>query len=544
MVSTGGPESVMPDASHRQLCRVDPDDEKLCALLIEFANDLVLNLSSQSLIDHLAVRIVEVLPVTGVGLTLFAEGEDPLLLAGSNLEALKLEWLQHEIGEGPSVAARHAVEGVAAPDLDGDPRFPQFGALAVAGGTLAAFAWPLRHEGRCIGALDLYRDTVGPLDPADVVSAQTLADVATSYLVNARLRDEVAAERDQFQHSSLHDPLTGLPNRRLLRDRIDQAARRSRRSATTASVLFVDLDHFKAINDTHGHRVGDAVLCAVATRLESLVRPGDTLARLSGDEFVFLCEDLQGRHDAELLADRIRDAFVEPFRLDDFDLTLTTSASVGVACAGPADPLSEIMLEEADHAMYEAKVAGSDHFSVDGTDRAVDVSGEEVIDPRSLPPLSSALSTEWALPCGHEACEEHYTPAWAREEEDVAESTSLVYVGPGVLTNVVRMEAPVMSAFARDALAEVRTTMCDGIFFTRQSPRGAHVVKRIHVVLTGKNPTLRDVKEQLAAQARDLGAQAVINFRYEHHATTWLRRRLEHDKAPCSWYGEGQAVRW
>src|SRR5660397_243872 len=115
-------------------------------------------------------------------------------------------------------------------------------------------------------------------------------------------QEEARAASDRFRDSELRDPLTGLPNRLLLQQRLEHTARRAGRSHATAAVLFVDLDRFKQINDTYGHQVGDDVLIAVAHRLAALVRPGDTLARVSGDEFVFLCEDVSHAADIEVVA--------------------------------------------------------------------------------------------------------------------------------------------------------------------------------------------------------------------------------------------------
>ena len=122
--------------------------------------------------------------------------------------------------------------------------------------------------------------------------AQTLADVVAAYLLNAQAREEALETSDRFHHNARHDPLTGLPNRVMFQYRLEHAGQRAQRSNTNAAVLFADLDRFKQVNDTHGQQVGDELLFAVAQRLAALVRPGDTLARVSGDEFVFLCEDL------------------------------------------------------------------------------------------------------------------------------------------------------------------------------------------------------------------------------------------------------------
>ncbi|QXC62231.1 EAL domain-containing protein [Aquihabitans sp. G128] len=224
----------------------------------------------------------------------------------------------------------------------------------------------MRHEDGCLGALDLYRDQPGALDDDELATAETLADVATAYLLNARTRDEARRSRDQYQHRALHDHLTSLPNRHLLQERIEQAAQRARRSHATAAVLFADLDRFKVVNDTHGHRAGDDLLIAVARRLNGLVRAGDTLARVSGDEFVFLCEDLVDVAEAEGLAVRVTEVFAEPFLLAGVEAPITITASVGIAYAGPGSAISEQLVVEADMAMYQVKRrGGSGHQVVD-----------------------------------------------------------------------------------------------------------------------------------------------------------------------------------
>ena len=188
----------------------------------------------------------------------------PRYIAASDESALRFERLQTEIGQGPCLSAYESGEAVAVPDLAADDRFPRFGPAAMAAGLAAVFTFPLRHGDGRLGALDLYRDTPGELDPHDMDAAQTLADVAAAYLLNARARDEARATSDRFRHSALHDPLTGLPNRLLLQQRLEHAAQRAKRSHTNAAILFADLDRFKQVNDTHGHQVGDELLLAVA----------------------------------------------------------------------------------------------------------------------------------------------------------------------------------------------------------------------------------------------------------------------------------------
>jgi diguanylate cyclase (GGDEF)-like protein len=253
---------------------------------------------------------------------------------------------------------------VSSPDLASDGRFPRFGPPAVAAGLAAVFTFPLRHGDGRLGALDLYRDTTGPLDREDLAAAQTLADVAAAYLINAQAREDASAATDRFRRSALHDPLTGLPNRLLLQERFEHAARRAQRAHTNAAVLFADLDRFKTVNDSYGHQVGDDLLVAVAERLAGLVRPGDTLARMSGDEFVFLCEDVPNVEDAEMLARRIHDAFAHPFVLGSVELMVT--ASVGIAFAGPGEDIAKQLVVNADVAMYQAKrQGGASHQVID-----------------------------------------------------------------------------------------------------------------------------------------------------------------------------------
>jgi diguanylate cyclase (GGDEF)-like protein len=194
--------------------------------------------------------------------------------------------------------------------------------------------------------------------------AQTLADVAAAYLLNAQARRDLRASAERSRKRALHDALTGLPNRTLLLERLDHAVLRARRSGKMAAVLFADLDDFKAVNDMYGHSVGDELLVAITQRLTSRLRSGDTLARLSGDEFVVLCEDLNDPEEVNVIAARVCAAIEQPFVLSDTELQIT--ASVGIAYAGRGDELSAQLLQDADTAMYQAKrKGGAGHQIVD-----------------------------------------------------------------------------------------------------------------------------------------------------------------------------------
>jgi diguanylate cyclase (GGDEF)-like protein/PAS domain S-box-containing protein len=159
----------------------------------------------------------------------------------------------------------------------------------------------------------------------------------------------------QLVHRSLHDPLTGLPNRLLFQDRLWHALERGRRENTPPCVLIADLDGFKAINDRLGHPMGDLVLVTFAERLRSVLRASDTAARLGGDEFSIVCENTEPA-DAEVLADRLRASVTEPLSLGGTTVTIGLSIGIGAVAGGiePGD-VYERVVREADDAMYADK---------------------------------------------------------------------------------------------------------------------------------------------------------------------------------------------
>lgn len=163
-------------------------------------------------------------------------------------------------------------------------------------------------------------------------------------------------DRMWLERQALHDPLTKLPNRLLLMDRARQALARLHRTHGLVALLFVDLDRFKAVNDSLGHSLGDRLLVAVAERLHTTMRDSDTIARLGGDEFVILAEDLQSDAEAVSVAERLLHALEEPFVVGSAEISMLASVGVSVSHDPDADP--EALLREADVAMYRAKRAG------------------------------------------------------------------------------------------------------------------------------------------------------------------------------------------
>jgi diguanylate cyclase (GGDEF)-like protein/PAS domain S-box-containing protein len=179
------------------------------------------------------------------------------------------------------------------------------------------------------------------------------------YYVAARDITERKRREDALVRDASHDPLTGLPNRTQLQQRLARYLQRARHSGKRIAVLYVDLDGFKAINDSLGHAAGDEYLITLARRMEDCVRPGDLVARLGGDEFVILLDMVQDETSSMRAAERLQRSLQVPFRLGDREVK--GAASIGVALSGPQHERPLDLLRDADAAMYRAKTAGKGH---------------------------------------------------------------------------------------------------------------------------------------------------------------------------------------
>ncbi|HYB23339.1 MAG TPA: EAL domain-containing protein, partial [Solirubrobacteraceae bacterium] len=174
-----------------------------------------------------------------------------------------------------------------------------------------------------------------------------------------RTDQELSRREEELSFLATHDPLTKLPNRTLILDRVEQMLARSLRTQTPVAALFVDLDNFKQVNDTLGHQIGDELLQAVAARLDGVIRSSDALGRLGGDEFVVISEELSLSAGPELIAERLLDALREPFKLGAEKQTrVSVTASVGIAVGSGIT--AEELLRDSDIAMYGAKREGRD----------------------------------------------------------------------------------------------------------------------------------------------------------------------------------------
>jgi diguanylate cyclase (GGDEF)-like protein len=290
--------------------------------------------------DTASLRILDEAEA-GHTLLLSAHGIDPVLMTGLRRATIDQGLSGRTITSGRLVIAEDYVAD------------PQAHAL-LASHVRSAMSAPVSRNGEVVGSL-----LVGSFQPRRYSPAEQEILLAFAEHASLALNDAAAVEGmrrafDDAVHQATHDPLTGLPNRSLVLDRLEQALARSSRTGGRVTVLFADLDRFKVVNDSFGHSVGDGVLLCVSQRLRAAVRPHDTVARLAGDEFVVVCEDLTDS-DALDVAERVAATVAEPIVLDGRETVIT--ASIGIAHAEPGTR-AEDMLRDSDVAMYGAKERG------------------------------------------------------------------------------------------------------------------------------------------------------------------------------------------
>ena len=325
-------------------------------MLLERLSRIQRSIVSHAALDEVLDRIVngaaELLGDEVVGLRLVDKdkpGEMVLVASAGIAPELRRTERRGRVGEG--IAGRAIAEGRLVV-LENYETSPDANPAFASSGVRAAMAAPVRERGEVVGSLMVATRRPGrAYSAAEREMLLTFAEHASLALTDARTVGDA-------MHQAMHDSLTGLPNRALFLDRLEQALARAARSGAGVAVLFCDLDSFKTINDSLGHAAGDELLVGVARRLIGCVRPGDTAARFGGDEFVVLLEGISDE-DVASAAQRILDSFGDPFAIRDRDVFV--AVSIGIAMGSDQ---ADDLLRNADLALYRAKARGKGRYEL------------------------------------------------------------------------------------------------------------------------------------------------------------------------------------
>jgi diguanylate cyclase (GGDEF)-like protein/PAS domain S-box-containing protein len=323
-------QAVVARLGERALQNSDPQE------LMEAATELI------GKVDGIHSACIWELGRDGRRLNLRAGLEESVLGAGRRVSASRDSHAGAALDSGT-----HAI----VPDWEQETRHTMPPVLRVFGAT-SSLAVVIDGKNRPFGVLDVHATEAHHFSAKDVPFVQAAANVLADAL-------ERHAADQALRYRVLHDSLTGLPNRLSFVDALGEALNKAGVSGSPVGILFLDLDHFKLINDSLGHHAGDALLRAVAPRLRSHLRPGDIVARFGGDEFGILIDRLADEGEAVTIADRVADAFTQPFSLDGVDHFV--SASIGVAVSRTSEERTvnaELLIRDADAAMYRAKEGG------------------------------------------------------------------------------------------------------------------------------------------------------------------------------------------
>ncbi len=346
-------------------------------ILREVGEALTSTLDQESLLNHLARLFNEAIGTTSAFIctyetetqtsTVLAEYVSPL-----DQDMEKISYIGDEYHEADikyweqMVAGKHFVEHFDDDDLAEEDRAQ----MAQYGGKSILYI-PLSVKGESIGYVELWETRERrEFTPEEIDLCHSIARQAAVALDNVRLFEQAQQEIEErkrveelLRHDAFHDKLTGLPNRALLTERLERTLVRTRRHPQYRfSVLFLDLDNFKNVNDSLGHTIGDKLLVQFADRLNGCVREVDTVARLGGDEFVILLEDIEDLHHPTIVAERILESLNHPFQLSENEIY--SSTSIGIVVGAIEYYYPEEVLSDADIAMYRAKDLGRGRYEI------------------------------------------------------------------------------------------------------------------------------------------------------------------------------------
>lgn len=338
-------ERALREASERQTA--------LLGRLAEIQRAIVRRSDREQVLDSIVGALNELTGHDTAFLRLVEQADDQstFIVASRGIAPDLLDEIRHApVGVGASGTAIEQDRTVVMEDYAANSRNNPVSAQA---GVKTAMASPVRRQGVVVGALVVgsYK-TAKPFSDEDREVLEALAENASIALTDAAMVDAAF-------HQAFHDSLTGLPNRAAFLDRLDHALAIAERSGTEVGVLFLDLDRFKTVNDSLGHAAGDELLVAVAERLHTCLRDGDTPARFGGDEFAVLLEGVGGTDEAELVAGRVLDQMRRPFTIQGRQLMVSASVGISTATTRAAD-----VLRDADLAMYRAKTGGRDRHAI------------------------------------------------------------------------------------------------------------------------------------------------------------------------------------
>jgi diguanylate cyclase (GGDEF)-like protein len=345
-------ELIRQAAENDELVRSLESRQDVMVQLLAIQQAIAARAPLQQVMDEITRGTAVGLRADIVGLRVIDEGDAGHATVRSEVGLGRGYPLRAPVGEGVGGAAILEDRFVVIEDYAADPRAMP---VALRDGIGACMAAPVHRDGAVVGALLVgSREAGRRFTEHERAALLSFAEVATLAFNDDAARRAMANAVADAEHRAAHDPLHGLPNRALVLQRLEEALARARRSGDDVTVLFIDLDRFKRVNDSFGHSVGDEVLIRVAEQLRGTAREVDLVARLSGDEFVVVAEGL-GLEDALALADRLTEAVAAPLPLYGRETVIT--ASVGVRRTG-GESSPEQVLQDADVAMYRAKESG------------------------------------------------------------------------------------------------------------------------------------------------------------------------------------------